>query len=98
MLIPHFPQPSQGHSLLTVWQLGLSLPSGLKVSCAFWERLAKSRGVGLISSQDMVLGVSPGFVLAFPWTINEIDKEVGSQHVILFSNEKKKKQKIPTLR
>lgn len=30
------------------------------------------------------------FVLPFVWTRNETDKEVGSQHMILFSNGKKK--------
>lgn len=32
------------------------------------------------------------FVLPFVWTRNKTDKEVGSQHMILFSNGKKKNQ------
>lgn len=47
LLVPHFPQPLWGHSLLIMWHLGLSLPSGPKVSCGscVWERLLQNHEV-----------------------------------------------------
>lgn len=90
LLIPNFPQPSWAHPLLALEELGLSIPSGLKVSCAacVWERWLK----GMRCGADFISGCGAWCfpVLTFVWTINETDKEAGSQHV---ETEKKKKPK-----